>query len=372
MNYSYRKILFFTYVNKENYKDINEGGLARFLGLYKYLESICAQKKYIRIDRSCSLLTRLARVYINLLFTKRCLIILQYPSLGIPIFGEGLISTALRKIFLKLIELCSVKNRMYIDVADLPYEQSRDLEINSNTGFHIFKDIESAMFNLKNAKYMFASYSMRDYICTKYNLDTNKAIVCINGGHKIQVFDEEKYKKIISEKNINYIYAGTLNKGRQIEEIINIFKKCPMCNLILIGINGEWIEQENLSSNIQYLGSLQEEEAHKLTSMCDVGIIPYDSSRFYYNIAYPTKLSFYVTAGITFLSTKVSEVQKINERYDVGYTLDIEKWGQFINTLSKEEINNKKQEINLVKENFYWDNIFKAVNLMDDILDANN
>jgi hypothetical protein len=34
---------------------------------------------------------------------------------------------------------------------------------------------------------------------------------------------------------------------------------------------------------------------------CDVGLIPYDDSREYYNIAYPTKLSSYIVAGIPFL-----------------------------------------------------------------------
>lgn len=365
MNNTYKKVIFFTYVDNENYKATNEGGLARFLGLYKYLESISIDKMYVRIDRKCKRIIRLKRVYGYLLFSKKCLIILQYPSLGIPVFGKSLISTIMRIVFLRFMKLSSLKNKIYVDVADLPYEQSIDLEMNLNSNFEIFKSIETQIYNLKNTIYIFASYSMREYVCNKYNIDQNQTVVCVNGGNKLKTFDTSKYNKFVNRDNVKYIYAGTLNKGRQIEKIVNIFKRCPNCNLILIGINGEWIEKEDLPVNIQYLGSLEEEEAHQLTSMCDIGIIPYDSDRFYYNIAYPTKLSFYITAGITFLSTKVREVQNINEKYDVGYTLDINEWGNFINNLSKEEINRQKEKINLVKDDFYWDNIFKAIKLDD-------
>lgn len=363
MNNIYRKVVFFTYVDNKNYNNINEGGLSRYLGLYRYIESTTLNKKYVKLNGKGKRVINIIRIYANLFFAKKYVLMFEYPGFGVPIFRKNLISSVLKIIFLKLLKFSSNKNKIYIDVADLPYEQSKDLELNANYDFNIFKNIETQLFSLKNTTYVFASYNMKDYICNKYNLIESKTIVCINGGNKLKTFAVSKYAKFINKNKINYIYAGTLNKGRQIEKLINIFKKCSNCNLILIGINGEWIGQKDLSKNIQYLGSLEEEEAQQLTSMCDIGIIPYDSDRFYYNIAYPTKLSFYITAGITFLSTKVSEVQNINEKYDVGYTLDINQWGNLINNLSKTELNKEKEKINLFKENFYWDNIFKVIKL---------
>ncbi|MCB2353560.1 glycosyltransferase [Clostridium estertheticum] len=365
MNNIYGDLVFFTYVDNKNYNDIKEGGLSRYLGLYRYIESTSFDKRYVKLNGKGRRVINLIRIYGTLFFTRKCILIFQYPGLGIPIFRKNLIVSLIRKVFLKLLKFSSSRNKIYIDVADLPYEQSKALELNTNYDFNIFKNIETQIFSLENTTYVFASYSMRDYICYKYNLVENKTVVCVNGGHKLKTFDISKYDGFINKDKSNYIYAGTLNKGRQIEKLIGIFKKCPNCNLILIGINGEWIGKEGLPGNIQYLGSLEEEEAHELTSMCDVGIIPYDSDRFYYNIAYPTKLSFYITAGITFLSTKVREVQNINEKYNIGYTIDINDWENSIKNLSKREINDEKEKINVIKDNFYWKNIFDIIKMDD-------
>ncbi|HIP14771.1 MAG TPA: hypothetical protein EYG74_04710 [Sulfurimonas autotrophica] len=93
--------------------------------------------------------------------------------------------------------------------------------------------------------------------------------------------------------------------------------------------------------------------------MCDIGLVPYDSSRFYYNLAYPTKLSFYITAGITFLSTDVQEVQKINEKYHFGIVENFQKWHDIFRVLTKEDIEPLKIRIKEYKSKFYWQNIFE-------------
>jgi hypothetical protein len=94
-----------------------------------------------------------------------------------------------------------------------------------------------------------------------------------------------------------------------------------------------------------------------LQKIFDAILIPYDSQRPYYNIAYPTKLSFYITAGISFLSTNVQEVKDINNKYSIGYIKDIESWDLFIKSLSKSEILKKKENVINIKHKFLWSNI---------------
>jgi hypothetical protein len=111
--------------------------------------------------------------------------------------------------------------------------------------------------------------------------------------------------------------------------------------------------------NVTYIGALEEEEAHMLVSLCDVGIIPYDASKFYYNIAYPSKLSFYITAGITFLSTDVTEVEQINKQYHFGIIEPFMNWDIKLDEVSREDIDLLKQKVSVYQKRFYWKNIFK-------------
>ena len=129
-------------------------------------------------------------------------------------------------------------------------------------------------------------------------------------------------------------------------------------NLLLLGEDGEWLEDYDLPLNVSYLGAVEEKEAHYIASKCDIGLIPYDETKLYYNIAYPTKLSFYITAGIPFLSTRVNETKKIQQKYNIGFINEITDWRKTINNITLEKIKDMKFKISKIKEDFYWDNIF--------------
>ena len=88
--------------------------------------------------------------------------------------------------------------------------------------------------------------------------------------------------------------------------------------------------------------------------------IPYDESKQYYNIAYPTKLAFYITAGIPFISTDVNEVRTIVNNYSIGYISPINQWNKIINEISLDEIKKQKEKANAIKNEFHWD--FKCHN----------
>lgn len=331
-------------------KGVYEGGAARNIVLYKYFKK--NKYKLIRITKNRIL--NICKIFSALFFLKNSKIVLQYPFLGVPAKVKFI-----RDIYLLLLKRASMRNKIFFDISDLSYEQAIDLELKIRK---YFLEIEKVIFNI-NAKFSFASYAMRDYICKKYEVSIENTIVCENGGNRLNnQINISKYVKFIKKDKINIVYAGTLNKGRQIENILKIVLNNKKLNLILMGTLGKWINKEIQKSNIIYLGALEEELAHKIVSFCDIGLIPYDQDRFYYNIAFPTKLSFYITAGITFLSTEVVEVLRINKKYNFGYTEKIEKWNKFFNKINKDELDIKKKKINKFKKNFYWENIFKKIN----------
>lgn len=358
MDNNFSNIIYFTYLNKKNI-DVNEGGKARDRGIFNYINSISIQKKYITLNKKK--IVNLFNIFYNLFFNKENIIVIQYPRIGLPIYRKNIICNIIRYFYFIILRYSDKHNKIFIDISDLPYEQSIDLELAQKYNCETIRNLEKNLFNLNNAKYIFASYSMKDYICDKYKIKEDKTCVCINGGNAIKKQNNDIYNFTIEKDKINYIYAGTLNKGRQIEKVITIFSKCKNSNLILIGINGEWIKKIKLPQNVKYFGALSEDEAHQFASICDIGLIPYDSSRLYYNIAYPTKLSFYITAGITFLSTDVQEVSRIKNKYNIGHVCNIDNWENIINMITKDELIQEKNRINLIKQNFYWNNILKII-----------
>lgn len=331
---------------------VQEGGMARDIAFYRYFKNI---SKSIKLGNNR--LINLIKLTIVMFFLSNKNILLHYPSLGIPISNNSIIKKMIVNWFLFFLKLATKKNNIIIDIADLPFEQAIDLNLSTSEEI---KKFEKRLFSL-DIKFIFASYEMKKYVCEKYSVPAKNTMVCINGGNELKNLNIKRYKRELAQNKINFVYAGTLNKGRQIEELINLFSDSKDINLILMGTKGEWINKSVSSKNIKYFGALDENIAHEIVSICDIGLIPYDSSRFYYNIAFPTKLSFYITAGIPYLSTDVKEVKKVNRDYNIGYTLNFKNWEEFINNIDSKRLLNKKEKIESQKDNFMWTNILKQV-----------
>ena len=331
---------------------VSEGGLARNSAWEKWIE---VNDQIETLNLSNSSFKNVWIVFKTLLFSKNKKIFFLYPTVGVPILNSNILRILISKIFLLILSFSSRRNQVIFDVSDLKYEQSIDLDINHKDRKHI-KKFEKIFFKTK-AKFVFTSFSMRDYMQSKYDLNNEVVDVCINGGDLIR--PTKNYSiSIIDKEKVNYVYAGTLNRGRQIEEMIESFPNNDDIQLILLGKDGEWI---NLSKrkNIYYLGALEENEAHSVVSQCDIGLIPYDEKKMYYNIAYPTKLSFYLTAGIPFLSTPVNEVKRITKEYGLGYLSSLENWGETIKSISKKDLEYQKNIVQDCMHEFSWTEILK-------------
>lgn len=351
---TYKNNLYINSLYEVKGSKILEGGMSRDYAFMKWIQNNANNCKEIFL--CTNKIKNIYKIFFILLFKKNCNLIFQYPRTGIPTYSSKFLGKVITNLYIKLIKLASKNNSIIFDISDIKYEQLIDLKINVNNIKDI-KNFENKFFRLP-VKFIFASYSMRNYACKKYLIDIKNTDVCINGGIEITYDIKSTLEQNIEKNKINYIYAGTLNKGRQIEEIISNFPDNEKCNLLLLGKDGEWIDDYNLPKNVKYLGVLEEKEAHYLTSKCDVGLIPYDESKLYYNIAYPTKLSFYITAGIPFLSTEVNEVKMINDKYNIGFISKIDNWNNTINNISLEKIEAKKIKISNIKKEFYWNNIF--------------
>lgn len=290
------------------------------------------------------------KVFLFMLFSKNNKIFIHQGTL-LVLFPIPIVKYKwIRKHIFNFIQNMINRNEVTIEVNDLPYEQSKDLELLVRKGDN---DFQQSLYSLKRAHYVFASHEMGKYVNEKYNVNYD---VVINGADVLKDFSNfvEGLPACFEISEIKFIYAGGLNKGRQIESLISKFRDRNEI-LILIGEWGEWLLDFNLSKNIFYLGNFEEDYAHYLTSKCDIGLIPYDEKRFYYNICYPTKASFYITAGIPFLSTPLLELKNVFEETEMAYFVSFNEWNDFIDNFEKSSLIETKRKIDYGKYCFYWE-----------------
>lgn len=326
-----RDSAFFNYIKDRNNTEV------------KYLKSNLLGMK--KLKQSC-------RTIIHLLSQNNKIIILHLTSLNI-IFPNKIFSKIFfNKILDIILEKVSEKNKLILEIHDLKYEQLIDLELSNEKIREQILKVQKKILNINNASYIFASEEMRKYSIEKYKTKSSKTWTCINGS--IPLVNKKIIIKNENERKIRCVYAGTLNKGRQIEELINIFEKnLNNHELILIGKDGEWILEKKYH-NVKYLGSYIEEEALELISNYDIGLVPYDSSRFYYNLCYPTKNSFYMSAGIPILITPLKESLNQLEKYNILFVEELKNWDKILNKITRKEIEEKKKNVEKIKEKFLW------------------
>lgn len=333
---------------------ITEGGAARDIAFSRQLEGMV-----IRVEVGRGSLRDIYSVFKFLLKPiRRSRVIVHYPNIGIHSSDRYLIGRFFRKIYIALIERMACNNILFVDIADMPCEQAYDLQLNNPIHY---LEIEQRLFNAAQVLVP-ASSSMQNLIIKKYpSVLHKKFIVCNNGGEQYLGHPMNEFASLLEFELTKYVYAGTLNKGRGIERLLESFDGSDGA-LYLLGAGGDWIpERIKKSSNIFYVGELSEPEAFSFVSRCDIGLIPYDSDRSYYNVAYPTKLSFYITAGIPYLSTPVTEAIAIQERYGCGWILPINDWREFINRLDLESLASMKKLAKQKSQLFSWENTLRPL-----------
>lgn len=250
-----------------------------------------------------------------------------------------------------IIETAAKKNVVYLEVNDLPYEQAIDLELKPNN-MNVF---DAAVLTIPSIKYIFPTTEIAKYAKSKYKINESNLSVLINGSWISDASNKTSIEVKLPARGLKFVYAGTLNKGRQISDLIKIFSNSEQ-SLVLIGSDGDWIKEEYRSKeNIKYLGPMPEVYAQHIVKQCDMGVIPYDSSRMYYNQCFPTKASFYITSGIPFLSTPLVELKKHFTDEVVVYC-ELNGWGKMLAdedliSVIEERRNNIDEEF---RQRFSW------------------
>lgn len=352
---------------KKNYyiyylsESVQEGGMARNKAFYEKFLSLNTITLNVYSKNSIVRFWVTLRVICTLLFLRgRTVFIHQGTLLFIfPVFFMR--TKFLRKISFYLLGKVSKKNKFIIEVNDLIYEQSIDLELEVD---EIFRVLQQYIYTIKNCNYIFASNEMESYVCSKYSILPKHSKVIINGAPQVRDYSSTfKNEAWMNSDKSKFVYAGSLNKGRQIEELLLAFSGEDNNLLIILGNDGEWLNTIKLPKNILYLGNFEEHEAHYIVSKCDIGIIPYNADKFYYNLCFPTKVSFYLTAGLPILSTPLKELQNIFKNEEMILFVPFVKWKSVLNNFDKNKMLKMKQVVTVSKESYYWTSLLDEIEL---------
>lgn len=349
-------IYYFSYLSGK----VHEGGMARNYAFFIKLKSLTKNIYNIYNKNKFIRLFYFFRTVLILLFVKKKKIFLHQGSIPIlfPLFLFKF--KKFRKVFHFFLKFIAKRNNLFVEVNDLPYEQAIDLQLDVKVEYLFMEDI---IYSLKNVNYIFASNQMNDYVQAKYNINSSLMQVIINGGPKLNLVGQENYDILKQNDKMKYIYAGSLNEGRNIKDIISLFKEKNNVSLILIGSDGNWLENYSLPKNIFYLGNFEEDEAHRITALCDIGLLPYDDSKFYYNLCYPTKVSFYITAGIPVLSTPLRELQNVFNGINCIDFLAFNDWKTYIDNSNDIKFKQMKAEAEYQISKFSWSSILDSLKI---------
>jgi hypothetical protein len=291
-------------------------------------------------------------------YAKDCIIFIHQNTIFSVFCGKLLNYRLYSAIFFWIINLASKRNRFILEVNDLRYEQAIDFGLNFDRSGYL--NIQTKLLGIKNAEFIFASDGMRNLAISRYGVVPKSAHTIINGGILVELLEDglpANAQNWIQQNTLNCVYAGGLIQGRQILDMVNLFKNLPNASLILCGDDGEWLNEHTLPVNVKYVGCLPEKLAYQLVSKCDLGLIPYNDKLPYYNLCYPTKASFYVTAGIPFLSTRLAELMMVFEGNQFALFYSFEQWQNEIQKLNQQSIVNMKNEARKSRCQYSWDEV---------------
>lgn len=308
--------------------------------------------------RRVALLSAWRAALAHVRLSENPLVLMHYPNL------PSVYPFSIKKIlagFIWFPLFCAALGRwgkkIVISVEDLPLLQYRDLDYSLGVPKRLLAFWERRVFKSVD-EYWFSSRTMADIQTTHLHLKPQNVRVVKNGCPSVNISSPTSYKR----DRIRFVYAGTLARSRGVEGLLSAFRKvpCPLAELHLCGIDGEWIPHEPFDSRVRYYGALPAKAAVRVVKNCDVGIIPYPELG-YFQIAYPIKLSLYIASGLSVLSTNLTEPRRVIEEERIGLIVDQSNLGRQIAWLAehREEVENWKMKARMAAPRFTWEGILK-------------
>ena len=124
------------------------------------------------------------------------------------------------------------------------------------------------------------------------------------------------------------LYQGAVNVGRGVRELVDVIGRLPQCRLVVAG-DGDLLEElreyaadKPWSERIMFLGRVDPNQLHALTTKADMGVCLLEDLGLSYRCALPNRVGDFVQAGVPLLATGFVEIQRVIEHYGIGATTE--------------------------------------------------
>ncbi len=166
----------------------------------------------------------------------------------------------------------------------------------------------------------------------------------------------------LPQKKIIFLYQGVLHEGRGIKQMIQLLLHFKNAHAVIIGKGCYKNELKNytqtlgLANRTHFYGAVPYLELLELSADANIGfslIKPISKS---YEQALPNKLFEYALAGIPIIASKLPEMEKIINKYQIGYTVDyddLEAQIQVIKNILDE--NNRTEIQQIAEQHLVWE-----------------
>ena len=164
------------------------------------------------------------------------------------------------------------------------------------------------------------------------------------------------------QEKIIFLYQGVLHEGRGIKQMIQLLLHFKNAHAVIIGKGcyknelKNYTQTRGLANRTHFYGAVSYLELLELSADANIGfslIKPISKS---YEQALPNKLFEYALAGIPVIASKLPEMEKIINKYQIGYTVEYDDLEAQIQVIKKILDENNRTEIQQIAEqNLVWE-----------------
>lgn len=154
----------------------------------------------------------------------------------------------------------------------------------------------------------------------------------------------------IPSDSLVFLYLGSLQKGRGIEMLIDIFSEHPEHHIVFVGYGPleEMVEQaSHKHTAIHFHEKVPENRVVEISSSADVGMSLIERTCLSYYYCLPNKLFEYLYAGIPVICSDFPEMKEVINRNNSGWVVAPEKTQVYnlISAITHNEVSKRKNAI---------------------------